>query len=196
VPGVIAGATGAGKIIVISAPSGAGKTSIAREILRRNPSLRFSVSATTRPRRPGEQDGKDYFFLTPDEFRRRVGTGEFVEWEEIYGNFYGTLQNEVDTALAAGKHLLFDVDVKGALSIKAKYPQALLIFISPPSAAVLEDRLRARLTEDAVTLARRLERVPMELAQAPKFDRCVVNDLLDRATGEVQTIVEHHLRKS
>jgi guanylate kinase len=196
VPGVRAGATGAGKIIVISAPSGAGKTSIAREILRRNPSLRFSVSATTRPRRPGEQDGKDYFFLTPDEFRRRVGTGEFVEWEEIYGNFYGTLQNEVDAALAAGKHLLFDVDVKGALSIKAKYPQALLIFISPPSAAVLEDRLRARLTEDAVTLARRLERVPMELAQAPKFDRCVVNDLLDRATGEVQTIVEHHLQKS
>ena len=195
-PGVRAGATGAGKIIVISAPSGAGKTSIAREILRRNPSLRFSVSATTRPRRPGEQDGKDYFFLTPDEFRRRVGTGEFVEWEEIYGNFYGTLQNEVDAALAAGKHLLFDVDVKGALSIKAKYPQALLIFISPPSAAVLEDRLRARLTEDAVTLARRLERVPMELAQAPKFDRCVVNDLLDRATGEVQTIVEHHLQKS
>ena len=195
-PGATAGATGAGKIVVISAPSGAGKTSIAREILRRNPGLRFSVSATTRPRRPGELDGKDYFFLTPDEFHRRIGAGEFVEWEEIYGNFYGTLQSEVDATLAAGTHLLFDVDVKGALSIKAKYPQALLIFISPPSAAVLEERLRARLTEDAVTLARRLERVPMELAQASKFDRCVVNDQLDRATGEVQTIVEHHLQTS
>jgi guanylate kinase len=185
-----------GKIVVISAPSGAGKTSIAREMLRRNSTLRFSVSATTRPMRTGERDGKDYFFLAPEEFRRRVAAGEFVEWEEIYGNLYGTLQSEVDAALVQGSHLLFDVDVKGALSIKRKYPQALLVFISPPSAAVLEERLRARLTEDATTLARRLERVPMELAQAQYFDRCVVNDILERAVNEVQTIVEQHLQKS
>jgi guanylate kinase len=187
---------GAGKIVVISAPSGAGKTSIAHEILRRNPTLRFSISATTRPMRTGEQHGRDYFFLPADEFRRRVDAGEFVEWEEIYGNYYGTLQSEVDAAMVQGKHLLFDVDVKGALSIKRKYPQALLIFISPPSAAVLEERLRARLTEDATTLARRLDRVPMELAQAPKFDCRVVNDSLERASGEVQQIVEDHLSMS
>jgi guanylate kinase len=146
--------------------------------------------------RIGEREGKDYFFLAPDEFRKRVAAGEFVEWEEIYGNYYGTLQAEVDAALVQGRHLLFDVDVKGALSIKCKYQQALLIFISPPSAAVLEERLRARLTEDATMLARRLERVPMELAQAPQFDRCVVNDVLERAVTEVQEIVEQHLQKS
>jgi len=195
-PFATGGALGTGKIVVISAPSGAGKTSIAKEMLRRNSSLRFSVSATTRPMRAGEREGRDYFFLAPEDFRARVAAGEFVEWEEIYGNLYGTLQSEVDAALVQGSHLLFDVDVKGALSIKRKYPQALLIFISPPSAAVLEERLRARLTEDATTLARRLERVPMELAQAPHFDRCVVNDILDRAVNEVQTIVEQHLQKS
>ena len=195
-PCATGGVSGAGKIVVISAPSGAGKTSIAREILRRCPALRFSVSATTRPMRTGERDGRDYFFLTPDQFRARVAAGEFVEWEEIYGYYYGTLQCEVDAAMQQGKHLLFDVDVKGALSIKRKYPVALLIFINPPSQAVLEERLRARLTEDAKTLARRLERVPMELAQAQHFDRVVVNDTLERATAEVQEIVEHHLQQS
>jgi guanylate kinase len=193
---VTGGASGTGTIVVIAAPSGAGKTSIAKEILRRNPVLRFSVSATTRPMRDGELEGKDYFFLAKDEFRRRVDAGEFVEWEEIYGNYYGTLQCEVDAALAGGRHILFDVDVKGALSIKRKYPQALLIFVSPPSLAVLEQRLRARRTEDEKTLARRLERVPMEMAQASKFDRVVVNDALDRAIAEVQEIVEHHIPKS
>ncbi len=195
-PCATGGVSGAGKIVVISAPSGAGKTSIAKEILRRCPVLRFSVSATTRPMRTGEREGRDYFFLTPDRFRARVAAGEFVEWEEIYGNYYGTLQCEVDAAIMQGKHLLFDVDVKGALSIKRKYPVALLIFINPPSQAILEERLRARLTEDATTLARRLERVPMELAQAPLFDRVVVNDTLEQAIAEVQEIVEHHLQQS
>ena len=190
------GASGVGKLVVISAPSGAGKTSIAKEILRRNPTLRFSISATTRPIRAAESNGKDYFFLTPDEFLARVEAGAFVEWEEIYGNYYGTLQSEVDAAIGQGRHLLFDIDVKGALSIKRKYPDALLIFISPPSASVLEERLRGRLTEDAATLARRLDRVPMELAQAGHFDYTVVNDVLDRAVAEVQKIVEHYLQKS
>jgi guanylate kinase len=185
-----------GKIIVIAAPSGAGKTSIAREILRRNPSLRFSVSATTRPKRAGETDGTDYFFLTREVFMDRVTRGEFVEWEEIYGNWYGTLQSEVDAAIARGKHLLFDVDVKGALSIKRRYPEALLIFIQPPSFEMLEQRLRARLTENAAALERRLARVPMELAQAPLFEHRVTNDVLDRAIEEVQTIVQHHVLQS
>src|SRR5512144_408514 len=103
----------AGKLVVVSAPSGAGKTSIAREILKRNPSLEFSVSATTRPMRAGEADGRDYFFLTREEFERRVRAGEFVEWEEIYGNLYGTLRSEIERALSHGRHLLFDLDVKG-----------------------------------------------------------------------------------
>jgi len=185
---------GRGKLIVISAPSGSGKTTIAREILRRNSSLRFSVSATTRGMRRGEVEGEDYFFLAPEEFRRRVGLGEFVEWEEIYGDLYGTLQSEVDAALRGGKHLLFDVDVKGALSIKRAYPEACLIFIRPPSLQVLEQRLRLRLTEDAEALGRRLERVPMELDQAPLFDHQVVNDVLTRAIEEVHEIVQQHLR--
>jgi guanylate kinase len=190
------GVLGTGTIVVIAAPSGSGKTSIAKAILNRNPSLRFSISATTRPRREDEREGKDYYFLAKDEFRKRVDAGEFVEWEEIYGNYYGTLQCEVDALLQLGMNILFDVDVKGALSIKKQYPQALLIFISPPSLAVLEERLRARRTEDVQTLARRLERVPMEMAQAPKFDRVVVNDSLERAIAEVQEVVEHHIQKS
>lgn len=185
-----------GKIIVISAPSGAGKTTIAREVLRRNESLRFSVSATTRPMRRGEVDGEDYFFLTREEFERRIAAGEFVEWEIIYGNLYGTLQSEVDAAILTGRNLLFDVDVKGALSIKRKYPEALLIFISPPSIQVLEQRLRARLTEDVEALGRRLERVPMEMAKAKEFHHTVVNDVLTRAIEEVTTIVQHYLQQS
>jgi guanylate kinase len=161
--------------------------------MKRNPSLGFSVSATTRAKRVGEVDGKDYFFLTKEEFKRRVGAGEFVEWEELYGDHYGTLKSEVDRALGAGRHLLFDVDVKGGLSIKRHYPEALLIFIRPPSFEVLKDRLLKRQTEDNVTLKRRLDRVPMELEMGNTFDHQVVNDELDRAIREVQSLVEQHL---
>jgi guanylate kinase len=187
---------GRGRIVVVAAPSGSGKTSIASEILRRHPSLRFSVSATTRPKRPTETDGKDYFFLARAEFEKRIAAGAFVEWESIYGNLYGTLKSEVDAALAQGTHLIFDVDVKGALSIKRAYPEACLIFIRPPSIAVLEQRLRARLTEDAETLRQRMERVPMELDQAGLFDHQVVNDVLSDATDEVDTIVKQHVLQS
>jgi guanylate kinase len=183
----------AGRLIVISAPSGAGKTTIAREILLRNPSLAFSVSATTRPRRATEIDGKDYVFLEKDEFRRRVDAGEFVEWEEIYGEYYGTLRSAIDAALKEGKHLLFDVDVKGGLSIKRAYPQALLIFIAPPSVEELKQRLITRHTENADTLARRLARVPMEMSLGERFDHTVVNDDLATAIQEVQTLVSPFL---
>ena len=182
-----------GKLIVISAPSGAGKTSIAREILRQNPSLQFSISATTRTMRAGEQDGRDYFFLTSEEFKRRIAAGEFVEWEELYGNHYGTFKTEVDRALGNGSHLLFDVDVNGGLSIKRQYPEALLIFIRPPDTATLLERLRNRHTEDEATIRRRMERVPMELERGKEFDHQVFNDDLARAINEVQTIVQHHL---
>lgn len=184
-----------GKLVVISAPSGAGKTTIAREILKRNASLEFSVSATTRPMRVGEENARDYFFLTREEFQRRVRAGEFVEWEEIYGNLYGTLRSELERALGAGRHLLFDLDVKGGLSIKRQYPEALLIFIEPPSIEVLRQRLRDRHTEDAATFARRMERVAMEMEAGKAFDRRCVNGELARAVEEVQALVQEHLKK-
>jgi guanylate kinase len=185
-----------GKLIVVSAPSGSGKTTIAHEILSRNPSLRFSVSATTRPMRAGEVHGRDYYFLSREEFQAKVHAGEFVEWEELYGDAYGTLRSEVEGALREEKHLLFDVDVKGGLSIKNQYPEALLIFIRPPSQEVLEQRLRDRHTESETALARRLARVPMELEAGKKFDCEVINDDLRRAVDEVQTIVYRHLHLS
>ncbi len=184
----------AGGLIVVSGPSGSGKTTIARTLLRDMPSFRFSVSATTRPMRTGEREGVDYHYLSRDEFHRHVAAGEFVEWEEVYGNLYGTLRVEVDGALARGQNLLFDVDVKGALSIKERYPGALLIFIRPPSRAMLEARLRARSTEDESTVLRRLARTDMELELGSRFDRQVVNDVLDRTIAETKAIVEQYLQ--
>jgi guanylate kinase len=184
-----------GRLIVISAPSGAGKTSIAQAILARHSSMRFSVSATTRAQRATEVDGKDYFFLTREEFERRIAAGAFAEWEEIYGDLYGTPRSEIDGAREAGEDLLFDIDVKGGLSIKRFYPDAVLIFIQPPSVDVLLDRLHRRQTEDAATLARRMERVPTELALGKEFDYQVTNDVLERAVAEVDEIVKrvmHH----
>lgn len=182
-----------GVLIVISAPSGSGKTTIAREIMKLFPSLGFSISATTRQRRATEVDGRDYFFLSRMEFERRVAAGEFVEWEEIYGDLYGTLKSEVDRAIKDGKPMVFDVDVKGALSIKQLYPRAVLIFVAPPGLEVLQQRLAGRLTENDTALQKRLARVPMEMEMANKFDHCVVNDDLARAVVEVQEIVESYL---
>jgi guanylate kinase len=184
---------GRGRLVVVSAPSGAGKTTIATELLRRIPTLRFSVSATTRARRPNEIDGRDYFFLSRAEFERRVADGAFVEWEELYGDLYGTLKSEVDKALAEGTHMLFDVDVKGGLSIKRLYAEALLLFIRPPSPEVLAERLHNRHTESDDALRRRLARVPMELELGKGFDRHIINDNLQRATDEAQSIVQEYL---
>ncbi len=178
------------RLIVISAPSGCGKTTIARELLRRHPEIEFSVSATTRARRRGERAGKDYFFLTKEEFTSKVQHGELVEWEQIYDDYYGTLKSEIDRALNGGTRMVFDVDVKGALAIKRKYPhEAILIFISPPNMQVLKQRLARRKTESAASLQKRLDRVPMELAQEKNFDFSVVNDDISRAVEEVESIV-------
>lgn len=176
-------------LIVISAPSGCGKTTIARELQRRHPEILFSVSATTRPKRPREVDGKDYFFLSKDEFQRKVAAGELVEWEEIYGDYYGTLKSEVERALSTNTPMVFDVDVKGALTIKQKYPAAVLIFVKPPSMEALKERLMKRRTESEDALKKRLERVPMELEQGRSFDHSVVNDDITRAVDEVEKII-------
>ncbi len=183
-----------GKLIVVSAPSGAGKTTIVKAILAKYPSLLFSVSATTRPIRSGETEGRDYFFLPREEFERQITAGQLVEWEEIYGNLYGTLKSEVDKALSAGKTMLFDIDVKGAISIKRHYPSdAVLIFVKPPSFEVLRSRLLNRKTEDEATIKRRLDRVPMELETGNQFDYQVVNNDLQTAVREVEQIVAKQL---
>lgn len=181
-----------GHLIVISAPSGSGKTTIARAIMQAFPSIVFSVSATTRPRRGTEVHGKDYYFLSREEFEKRIREGRLIEWEEIYGNLYGTLRSEVDRALENGLTMLFDVDIKGALSIKRQYPQAVLIFIRPPGLEALNQRLRGRQTEDEETLRRRLERVPLELELGSRCDYQVVNDQLAKAVAEVKQIVRDH----
>lgn len=182
-----------GKLIVVSAPSGAGKTTIVRTMMAKYPSMLFSVSATTRPQRAGESNGKDYFFLTKEEFERRIQAGELVEWEEIYGNYYGTLKNEVDRALQNGGVMMFDIDVKGGLSIKKHYPDdTVLIFIKPPSVEALHRRLLDRKTEDEATVARRMTRVPMELEKGDEFQYQVVNDDLQIALAEVERILTTH----
>ena len=185
-----------GKLVVVSAPSGAGKTTIARALLDYFPEMTFSVSATTRKKRAGETEGRDYLFLAREDFQRLVDAGKFVEWEEIYGDLYGTLRSEVDRARREGRHLLFDVDVKGGLSIKRAYPDALLIFVRPPSVDVLMERLRGRKTEDDATVARRMARVPMEMELGNRFDHTIVNDVLERAVAEARELVTHHLIES
>jgi guanylate kinase len=184
-----------GKLVVISAPSGAGKTTIARAVLAAHPGLEFSVSATTRRMRPGEKEGTDYYFLSRADFERRIQKGEFIEWEVIYGNYYGTLRNEVERTLRAGKHVLFDVDVKGALSIRRMYPETLLVFLRPPSLEALERRLRGRMTEDETTLQERMRRVPMEIELGNTIATQVINDELQRAISDVNRIVDAYLQQ-
>lgn len=179
------------QLIVLSAPSGAGKTTIAREILSRHPAeVIFSVSATTRPMRAGERDGVDYYFLSREKFEELIASGALIEHEEIFGNYYGTPKSEVQRAKLMGKSLLFDIDVKGGLSIRRLFPkESLLIFIAPPDMQTLEARLRTRMTESDATIARRLERAQMEMSMADQYDQMVVNDDLERAVREVEEII-------
>jgi guanylate kinase len=178
------------KLIVISAPSGCGKTTIARAILSRHPELLFSVSATTREKRNGEVEGKDYYFLTKQQFEEKIRNNELIEWEIIYDNYYGTPKSEIERSFRTGRSMMFDIDVNGALTVKSKYPKdSVLIFIAPPSFEVLSERLRKRKTEREEILQKRLQRVSMELEKAKEFDYQVVNDDLMKAIEDVDTII-------
>jgi guanylate kinase len=181
-----------GKLIVIVAPSGSGKTTIARCLLSDFSKIRFSISATTREPRKGEKPGRDYFFLSKEEFNRRISENGFLEWEEFYnGTRYGTLRSEVDKLMESGYFPLLDIEVKGALNVKKLYgADCVSIFIQPPSLKELKNRLLNRGTETEESLALRLERAREEITYADKFDYVVVNDDLDVAYGEVKKIIE------
>ncbi len=180
-----------GKLIVFTAPSGSGKTTIVRHILSTIPDTAFSVSATTRQRRPHEVHGKDYFYLSSETFKLWIGYDAFIEWEEVYPEqFYGTLRSEIDRLHQMGKHVVFDVDVKGALNIKHLFPQeTLAVFIKVPSMEVLEERLRARGTETEESLQKRLVKARHELTYEEEFDVVLINDDLDRTLAEAGDIV-------
>lgn len=181
-----------GKLIIFSAPSGAGKTTIVHHLLRSFSFLEFSVSATSRPPRGDEQHGVDYYFLSETEFRKRVAAGEFVESEEVYpGQLYGTLRSEVDRIWRKGHHVIFDVDVKGGLNLKKQFgDKALSVFVRPPSVAALEQRLRHRATEPEEKIRMRISKATQELAFEPQFDTVIVNENLETALEEAEALVK------
>ena len=185
-----------GKLVIFSAPSGSGKTTIVRELLKRFPQFEFSISATSRLPRGKEQNGVDYYFLTNEEFRARVERDEFVEWEEVYqGTCYGTLRSEMERIWSNGNIIIFDVDVLGGINLKRIFgDDACSIFIMPPSVEELERRLRGRGTDSEEVILKRIGKAEFELSKAPEFDHVVVNDVLDVAVDEATAIIENFLK--
>lgn len=183
-------------VVVLSSPSGGGKTTIAQRIVNERPDAGYSVSATTRAARQGEQDGREYHFLTRDEFERRIEAGEFLEHAEYNGNRYGTLEQEVRRVTQDGHHVLLDIEVVGARLVRERFPEAVLIFVVPPSGRVLVERLRGRGTESEAGIAKRLETALGELAAAVEYDFIVVNDELDDAVRMVHSILDVESRRT
>jgi guanylate kinase len=186
-----------GKLVIFSAPSGSGKTTIVKHLLKTNPNLGFSISACTRDKRGrNEEHGKDYYFLTPDEFKKKIDNNEFVEYEEVYqGAFYGTLKSEIERIWATGKDVIFDVDVKGGLSLKKYYGnRALAIFVKCPSMEVLEQRLRSRKTETEDSISTRLFKVKFEMGFENQFDVTLLNSDLNQALKDAQKLVDDFLK--
>jgi len=181
----------AGKALIFCAPSGSGKTTIVKHLLQQNADLGFSISASTRDRRGRtEQDGKDYHFLTPEEFKEKIDNNEFIEWEEVYaGNYYGTLKSEIQRIWDAGKDVIFDVDVQGGLNLKKYFGEkALAIFVKVPSVEVLKARLQDRGTETEESLSRRLFKANFEMSFQDKFDKVLVNENLPQSLAEAQQL--------
>lgn len=188
----------AGKLIIFSAPSGSGKSTIINHLLKQGLNLRFSISATSRAPRGTEQNGIEYYFLSPDEFRRRIAAGEFLEYEEVYTDkFYGTLKSEVERILSEGDNVIFDVDVVGGCNIKKQYgDQALSIFVQPPSVGELRRRLEGRGTDTAEVIECRIAKAEYELSFAAAFDVIIINDRLEQAQAEVLEVVSDFLEKA
>ncbi|HNV27822.1 MAG TPA: guanylate kinase [Cyclobacteriaceae bacterium] len=183
----------AGKALIFSAPSGSGKTTIVKHLLKNNSDLGFSISASTRDRRGRtEQDGKDYHFLTPEEFKEKIDNDEFIEWEEVYaGNFYGTLKTEIERIWSEGKNVIFDVDVKGGINLKKYFGEnALAVFVKVPSIEILKARLQERGTESEESLSRRLFKAKFEMTFQDKFDVVLVNEDLDKSLAEAQKLYD------
>jgi guanylate kinase len=184
-----------GKSIIVSAPSGAGKTTIVHRLMTEIPALAFSISACSRSARPMEQEGKDYYFLGVEGFKKAIENHEFIEWEEVYtDHYYGTLRREVQRLWDEGKVIIFDVDVVGGLNLKALFKEhALSVFIKPPSVEILEKRLRARETESEERIALRIKKSAWELSQAESFDVCILNDDLEKAVSDAKTQVKRFI---
>lgn len=182
------------KLIVISAPSGAGKTTLCRRLLQDFPQLELSISWTTRSPRSGERRDMDYFFISEGEFKERIRNGQFAEWAQVHGNYYGTSKEVIDRALESGKPVLFDIDVQGAESLRRAYPaQCVAIFIQPPGLGELEKRLRTRGTDSEETIQRRMNNARSEMAAVKDFHHVIINDSLDRAYAELEEIVGKYL---
>lgn len=186
-----------GKLIVISGPSGSGKTSIVNRLVKLETSLAFSVSACSRPKRASEREGKDYYFLTPKVFKQKINDNEFLEWEEVYINqYYGTLKSEIEHLWEFKKHVIFDLDVVGALNIKSKFPsKTLSIFIMPPSLLALKQRLITRGSETTESLKRRLNKVEEEISRNKEFDKVIINETLQVSINETHNIIQTFLKK-
>jgi len=184
-----------GKLIIVAGPSGSGKTTIVRRLLGDYTRLAFSISACSRKKREGEKDGEDYYFLSVEQFKDKINKDEFLEWEEVYpGSFYGTLRTEVQRLWTAGKDVIFDIDVKGALNLKKHFPkEAVTIFIQPPSVEALEKRLIERNTETPEILAERVGKAKLELSYADKFEHIIYNDDLAKAYADTAKIVSKFL---
>lgn len=178
-----------GKIYVISAPSGTGKTTIIKRIKEIRPEIRFSISAATRNPRGIEVNGKDYYFLSKDDFMKKVEAGEFVEWEEVFGNYYGTLKSELVDTVEKGEDVILEIDVKGALNIKQQFPESVLVFLLPPSIEELVARLTGRNTEKQEELEKRIARAELEFSFREQFDHCVVNNDLEECVNEVLELI-------
>ena len=186
-----------GKLVIFSAPSGAGKTTIVHHLLSKDFKLEFSISACTRAQRPGEVHGKDYYYISLEEFKKSISLDEFVEWEEVYkNNFYGTLKTEVERIWKSGHHVIFDVDVDGGLNLKKAFGErALAVFVMPPSLESLRERLEQRETETPESITRRMGTAPIELQKSVLFDKVILNDDLESAFAKAEEIVGAFLGK-